>query len=221
MVDFSLQVKPGETIAIVGPSGAGKSTLLNLIIGFLRPTSGQIKLDGKEMNSLDLRTYRQFLSVVSQETILFEGTVRENILYGKDTVSEQRLKQVVIESNADEFIQNLPHGLETQIGENGVKLSGGQRQRIAIARALIRDPRVLILDEATSSLDTVSESLIQEALDRLVQNRTTFIVAHRLSTIRKADRIVVLEKGKIIEVGNHEQLLEHQGLFAIMHALQS
>lgn len=221
IVDFSLQVKPGETIAIVGPSGAGKSTLLNLIIGFLRPTSGQIKLDGKEMNSLDLRTYRQFLSVVSQETILFEGTVRENILYGKDSVSEQRLKQVVIESNADEFIQNLPHGLETQIGENGVKLSGGQRQRIAIARALIRDPRVLILDEATSSLDTVSESLIQEALDRLVQNRTTFIVAHRLSTIRKADRIVVLEKGKIIEVGNHEQLLEHQGLFAIMHALQS
>ncbi|EAW37247.1 ABC transporter ATP-binding protein [Lyngbya sp. PCC 8106] len=221
ITDFSLQVKPGETIAIVGPSGAGKSTLLNLIIGFLRPTSGKIKLDKQDMNELDLRTYRQFLSVVSQETILFEGTVRENILYGKDTVSEQRLKQVVQESNADEFIQNLPHGLQTQIGENGVKLSGGQRQRIAIARALIRDPRVLILDEATSSLDTVSESLIQEALDRLVQNRTTFIVAHRLSTVRKADRIVVLEHGKIIEVGSHEQLLKNQGLFSILHALQT
>ncbi|MEB3280792.1 MAG: ABC transporter ATP-binding protein [Lyngbya sp.] len=221
ITDFSLQVKPGETIAIVGPSGAGKSTLLNLIIGFLRPTSGKIKLDGQDMNSLDLRTYRQFLSVVSQETILFEGTVRENILYGKDSVGERRLKQAIRESNADEFIQNLPLGLETQIGENGVKLSGGQRQRIAIARALIRDPRVLILDEATSSLDTVSESLIQEALDRLMENRTTFIVAHRLSTIRKADRIVVLEQGKIVEVGNHEQLLENQGLFAILHALQS
>lgn len=128
---------------------------------------------------------------------------------------------MVQQSNADEFIQNLPQGLETQIGENGVKLSGGQRQRIAIARALIRDPRVLILDEATSSLDTVSESLIQEALDRLVQNRTTFVVAHRLSTIRKADRIVVLENGKIIEVGSHKQLLESQGLFAMMHALQT
>ncbi len=219
--DFSLQVKPGETIAIVGPSGAGKSTLLNLIIGFLRPTSGKIKLDEKDMNSLDLRTYRQFLSVVSQETILFEGTVRENILYGTETVSERRLKQAVLESNAEEFILNLPQGLETQIGENGVKLSGGQRQRIAIARALIRDPRVLILDEATSALDTVSESLIQEALDRLVQNRTTFIVAHRLSTVRKADRIVVLEKGKIMEVGSHEQLLKNQGLFAILHALQT
>ncbi|MEL7034403.1 MAG: ABC transporter ATP-binding protein [Cyanobacteria bacterium J06592_8] len=219
--DFTLHVKPGETIAIVGPSGAGKSTLLNLIIGFLRPTSGTMKLDGQDMNELDLRTYRQFLSVVSQETILYEGSVRENILYGKDSVSEEKFTYVVKQSNVDEFIQNLPQGLETQIGENGVKLSGGQRQRIAIARALIRDPRVLILDEATSSLDTVSESLIQEALDRLVQNRTTFVVAHRLSTIRKADRIVVLENGKIIEVGSHKQLLESQGLFAMMHALQT
>ncbi len=219
--DFTLHVEPGETIAILGPSGAGKSTLLNLIIGFLRPTSGKIKLDGQDMNELDLRTYRQFLSVVSQETILYEGSVRENILYGKDCVSEQELQYVLQQSNVDEFIQNLPQGIETTIGENGVKLSGGQRQRIAIARALIRDPRVLILDEATSSLDTISESLIQEALERLVQNRTTFVVAHRLSTIRKADRIVILENGKIIEVGSHKQLLSNQGLFAMMHALQA
>ncbi|NJO46068.1 MAG: ATP-binding cassette domain-containing protein [Oscillatoriales cyanobacterium RM2_1_1] len=164
---------------------------------------------------------RQFLSVVSQETVLFEGTVRENILYGSEQVSAARLKQAIQEANADEFIGQLPQGLETEIGENGVRLSGGQRQRIAIARALIRDPRVLILDEATSSLDTLSESLIQTALERLMQNRTTFVVAHRLSTIRKADRIVVLEKGQIAEVGTHRQLLDSRGLFATLHMLQS
>jgi ATP-binding cassette subfamily B protein len=219
--DFSLQVSPGETIAIVGPSGAGKSTLLNLIIGFLRPTTGQILLDGRDMNGLDLRTYRQFLSVVSQETILFEGTVRENILYGSDSVSEERLLQAIQEANALEFIRELPQGIDTLIGENGMKLSGGQRQRIAIARALIRNPQVLILDEATAALDTVSEVLIQEALERLKQNRTTFVVAHRLSTIRQANRIVVLDKGRIIEVGNHRQLLETNGIYARLYSLQT
>jgi ATP-binding cassette subfamily B protein len=218
---FSLQVNPGETVAIVGASGAGKSTLLNLIIGFLRPTTGQILLDGQDMNTLDLRTYRQFLSVVSQETILFEGTVRENILYGSDTVSKERLYQAIEQANAQDFIRELPQGLDTLIGENGTKLSGGQRQRIAIARALLRDPRVLILDEATASLDTVSEALIQEALDRLKQNRTTFIAAHRLSTIRQAQRIAVLDKGCIAEIGNHQQLLANNSLYARLCALQT
>lgn len=219
--DFSLHVQPGETIAFVGPSGAGKSTLLNLAIGFLRPTTGQILLDGCDMNTLDLRTYRQFLSVVSQETILFEGTVRDNILYGSESVTEERLLQAIEEANARDFIQELPLGLNTLIGENGTKLSGGQRQRIAIARALLRDPRVLILDEATASLDTVSEALIQEALEYLKQNRTTFIAAHRLSTIRKANRIVVLDRGRIVEVGNHHQLLGNDGIYARLCSLQS
>jgi ATP-binding cassette subfamily B protein len=218
--DFSLHVEPGETIAIVGRSGAGKSTLLNLIIGFLRPTEGSILLDGQDLNTLDLRTYRRFLSVVSQETILFEGTVKENILYGTDEISQEQLWQAVEDANAREFITELPQGIDTFIGENGAKLSGGQRQRLAIARALIRNPRVLILDEATASLDTASEVSIQEALERLMANRTSCVVAHRLSTIRKANRIVVLDKGHIVEIGDRAQLLANQGLFAQLHALQ-
>ncbi|MEI2583516.1 ABC transporter ATP-binding protein [Scytonema sp. PRP1] len=219
--NISLHVTPGETIAFVGPSGAGKSTLLNLVIGFLRPTQGHIYLDGQDMNALDLRTYRQFVSVVPQETILFEGTVRENILYGLQGVSERQLHQAIQDANALEFILNLPQGLDTLIGENGTKLSGGQRQRLAIARALVRHPKVLFLDEATASVDTASEALIQEALERLMNNCTTFVVAHRLSTIRKADRIVVLDKGQIVEIGNHHQLLHQNGLYARLIALQA
>jgi ATP-binding cassette, subfamily B, bacterial len=221
--DLHLRVNPGETIALVGPSGAGKSTLVSLVIGFLRPSQGRLYLDGQDMNELDLRTYRQFVSVVAQETILFEGTVRENILYGADTdtVSDEAIHRAIRDANAEEFIARLPHGLETRIGENGAKLSGGQRQRLAIARALIRDPRVLILDEATASLDTASEALIQEALERLMKGRTTFVVAHRLSTIRNADRIVVMDKGRIVEVGSHGQLLNRAGLYAQLHALQA
>jgi ATP-binding cassette subfamily B protein len=221
ITDFSLHVAPGETIAIVGRSGAGKSTLLNLIIGFLRSTQGNIFIDGQDFNHLDLRTYRSFLSVVSQETILFEGTVRENILYGKEKVSDRELQQALEDANAFEFVSELPQGIDTLIGENGTKLSGGQRQRLAIARALIRNPRVLILDEATASLDTASEALIQQALERLMLSRTTFVVAHRLSTIRKADRIVVLEKGRIVEIGTHKQLLENDGIFAEFYSLQT
>lgn len=220
--NLSLQVNTNETIAIIGSSGAGKSTLLNLIIGFLRPTAGKIYLDGQDMSDLDLRTYRQFISIVPQETILFEGTVRENILYGLQGVSDKQLEQTLIDANALEFIINLPQQLDTLIGENGVKLSGGQRQRLAIARALIRNPKVLILDEATASVDTATEALIQQALERLMKNRTTFVVAHRLSTIRKADRIVVLEKGKIVEIGNHHQLLQNSnGMYAQFRALQA
>ncbi|MEO0533102.1 MAG: ABC transporter ATP-binding protein [Cyanobacteria bacterium P01_A01_bin.123] len=217
---IDLAVEAGETIALVGPSGAGKSTLVSLVIGFLRPTHGQILLDGKDMNLLDLRTYRQFVSVVAQETILFEGTVRDNILYGVESVDEARLRQAIRDAYAEEFITQLPAGLNTLIGENGARLSGGQRQRLAIARALIRNPRVLILDEATASLDTASESMIQAALTTLMQGRTTFVVAHRLSTIRQADRIVVLDQGHIVEVGNHRQLLRQQGLYAELHTLQ-
>ncbi len=218
--NISLTVPQGQTVALVGPSGAGKSTLINLVIGFLRPTAGTLYLDGQDMNSLDLRTYRRWVSVVSQDTILFEGTVRENVLYGTDSVDEPKLHQALIDANADEFISRLPEGLDTLIGENGAKLSGGQRQRLTIARALIRDPRVLILDEATASLDTASESLIQSALHRLMENRTTFVVAHRLSTIRRADQIVVLNQGQIVEVGTHPELLQAEGLYANLHGLQ-
>ncbi len=217
---IELTVAAGETIALVGPSGAGKSTLVNLVIGFLRPTSGRILLDGQDMNQLDLRTYRQFVSVVAQETILFEGNVRDNILYGTETVADAHLKQAIQDAQAEDFIAQLPEGLNTSIGENGVRLSGGQRQRLAIARALIRNPRVLILDEATASLDTASEAMIQTALSKLMKGRTTFVVAHRLSTIRQADRIIVLDQGKIQEIGHHRQLLQQDGLYSKLHALQ-
>jgi ATP-binding cassette subfamily B protein len=219
--DFTLDVKAGETIALVGPSGAGKSTVLNLVIGFIRPTSGAIALDDRDMAALDLRTYRRFVSVVPQESILFDGTIRENITYGMKSVTDERILSALRDANAWEFIEKLPDGILTQVGEKGARLSGGQKQRLAIARALIRDPRVLILDEATSALDSESEALIQEALERLMKGRTTFVVAHRLSTIRNADRIVAMRAGKIEEVGSHEQLLKTGGLYSQLHARQS
>ncbi|MBE2215162.1 MAG: ABC transporter ATP-binding protein [Opitutaceae bacterium] len=218
---FSLDVQPGETIALVGPSGAGKSTILNLVIGFIRPTGGRLLCDGRDMEAHDLRTYRRFLAVVPQESILFDGTIRENVVYGLPAVPDEVVERALRDANAWDFVQNLPQGLATPVGEKGARLSGGQKQRLAIARALIRDPRVLILDEATSALDTETEALIQEALGRLMRGRTTFVVAHRLSTIRDAHRIVVLDQGRIAEIGTHDALLRRGGLYARLHAKQA
>ena len=217
-LDFT--VKQGETIALVGESGSGKTTILNMLIGFILPSGGQLMLDGKDMKGLNLRTYRRFLSVVPQTPILFTGTVRENITYGLEHVSEEQIAQAVEAANLSEVVKRLPQGLDTMIEEHGANLSGGQRQRISIARALIRNPQVIILDEATSALDSISESEIQEALERLTKGRTTFIVAHRLSTVRGADRILVIGQGRIREQGSYQELMAKKGEFYQMEQLQ-
>ncbi len=217
---IDLDVKKGETIALVGESGSGKTTILNLLIGFIDPTGGSITIDGRDINEIDLKSYRRFISVVPQTPILFTGTIRDNITYGLDHVTEEELDHAVEAANLKSVIEKMPKGLDTVIEEHGANLSGGQRQRISIARAIVRDPRVIILDEATSALDTISEREIQEALDRLIKDRTTFIVAHRLSTVRGADRIVVLDKGKIREEGSYQELMDLKGEFYQMERLQ-
>ena len=218
--NLSFSVNSGETIAFVGASGAGKSTILNMVIGFLKASSGQVLIDGFDINTLNLRDFRQHISVVPQTPILFTGTIRENITYGSDDISEEFLAQVIKSANLDEFIKSLPEGLDTKITEHGANLSGGQRQRISIARAFVRNPKILILDEATSALDTISEKKIQDSIDNLVKDRTTLVVAHRLSTIRNADKIAVIGEGGLLEFGSYEQLMEKQGEFYKMRALQ-
>ena len=217
---LNLHVKQGETIALVGESGSGKSTVLNLVIGFHLADGGKVLLDGNDMRKIDLRTYRKHLAVVPQTSILFSGTIRENITYGNEHVSDEELERVIKAANLTDLMESLPNGVDTMVGEHGGKLSGGQRQRIAIARALIRDPEVIVLDEATSALDSISEKLIQEALENLTKGRTTFIVAHRLSTIRDADLILVMDQGDIVEQGNHEELLAKGGFYSKLYNSQ-
>lgn len=216
---LSLSIKAGEYIAIAGPSGCGKSTLANLLIGFLRPTSGQVLVDGIDTAELDYRSIRQFISVVPQESVMFEGSVKENICYGDLLVSDEQLMQALNDSNSWEFVSQLPEGIETDIGPRGFTLSGGQKQRLAIARAILRNPRILVLDEATSSLDNESELLVQQALNKLMSGRTTFVIAHRLSTIKDADCIYVMEDGKVVESGTHSELLDNGLLYARLHQL--
>lgn len=219
--NVSLQVKPGQMIALVGPTGSGKSTLVNLLPAFYEPTAGRISVDGQDISTVTLASLREHISVVSQEPFLFNGTIRENILYGKLGATEDELIAAAKAANCYEFITRLAEGFDTSVGERGVKLSVGEKQRVSIARALLKNSPILILDEATASVDTATERLIQEALEHLMRGRTSFVIAHRLSTIRKADQILVLRQGEIIERGTHEELLQRDGLYAKLARIQN
>jgi subfamily B ATP-binding cassette protein MsbA len=218
--DISLRVKPGQVVALVGPSGAGKTSLVNLIPRFYDVTAGRITIDGHDIRQVTKLSLRRQIGIVPQETALFSDTIRENIRYGNLDATQAEIEAAAQAANAREFIMNAPRGYDTLVGERGIKLSGGQRQRIAIARAILKNPRILILDEATSSLDSESEHLVQEALERLMHARTTFVIAHRLSTIMNADWILVLKDGRIIEQGTHFDLLRDEGLYHKLHAMQ-
>ena len=219
--DVSLHARPGQMVALVGPTGAGKSTLVNLLPAFYEPTDGRITIDGQDIGRISLESLRAQISVVSQEPFLFNGTVRENILYGKLDATDEELVAASRAANCHEFISRLPQGYDSRVGERGVKLSVGEKQRVSIARALLKNAPILILDEATASVDTATERLIQEALERLMANRTSFVIAHRLSTIRDADQILVLRQGQIIERGTHEELVEAAGLYARLARIQN
>jgi ABC transporter fused permease/ATP-binding protein len=219
--DVHIKAEPGEQIALVGPSGAGKSTMVAMILQFYHPDSGRIVFDGLDSSTIPLSQLRRQMAFVPQDVMLFGGTIRENIAYGNPDASEEEIIAAARKANAHDFIVSFPEGYQTIVGERGIKLSGGQRQRIAIARAILKDPVILILDEATSSLDSASESLVQEALENLMKNRTSFVIAHRLSTVRNADKIYVLDKGQIVESGTHQELMDiEEGLYKSLSKLQ-
>jgi subfamily B ATP-binding cassette protein MsbA len=220
LIDVSFDTRPGEVVAFVGPTGSGKTTLVNLLHRFYDPSSGTITIDGHDLRNVRTDSLYRQIALVPQETILFGGTIFENIRYGREEATEQEVLDASHAANAHEFISLLPDGYQTVVGEKGVNLSGGQRQRIAIARAVLKNPRILMLDEATSALDTESERLVQEALERLMAGKTTFVVAHRLSTIQRADRILVLNRGRVVEQGDHTSLMEHKGLYHYLYTLR-
>ena len=218
--NINFDVRPGQTVALVGPSGAGKSTVIKLLHRFFDANQGSIRLDEHDIRSLDRKSFLSQIALVPQETLLFGGTVKENILYGKLDATNQELEDAATKANAHDFIVGLENGYETIVGEKGAKLSGGERQRIAIARAILKNPKILVLDEASSSLDNCSEALIQQAVEKLMEGRTTFVVAHRLSTIHKADQIIVLEKGRVVETGQHEELMNNKKLYYNLYKLK-
>jgi len=218
--DINLEISKGEVLALVGPSGGGKTTIANLISRFYDSTKGRITIDGQDIREVTLKSLREQMGIVTQETILFNDTIRNNIAYGDPQAPLEKIVACARVANAHEFITKLPQGYDTVIGERGMKLSGGEKQRIAIARAILKDPQILIFDEATSSLDSESELLVQQALDRLMKDHTTLVIAHRLSTIRKADRIIVIDGGRILEVGKHKELMERSGLYRRLYELQ-
>ena len=218
--NVSFEVKPGEMVAFVGPSGAGKSTVASLLPRFYDATNGSITIDGQDIRKVTLNSLREQVGIVPQETVLFNGSVYDNILYGRLDATREEVEAAAKAANAHDFIMQLPNGYETMLGDRGMNISGGQRQRISIARAILKNPQILILDEATSALDTESERVVQEALDRLMVGRTSFVIAHRLSTIKNADKIMVLEKGQLIEQGNHDELMAMDGLYAHLYKIQ-